>query len=80
MKLASILLCLLALSACGGDPPTPPAPARHLCGPDAGYAVCSEGMSCREGKCWLHCKADADCPPGEYCDPGHFCAAARPTR
>jgi hypothetical protein len=79
VKPRSFLFLLLLLGASCGVPVSPKAPAaRHLCGADAGYAVCPEGTRCREGQCWAPCKVDTDCPSGEYCDPSNFCAQSGP--
>lgn len=70
-------LSILATSCGGAAPPSLP---RQLCGADAGWAVCPEGQSCRQGACWAPCKVDADYAADQYCDPTHFCAATAPTR
>lgn len=62
------------VASCGGDPAPVNLP-RNLCGADAGWAVCPEGQSCRQGACWMPCKVDSECPAAQYCDPTHFCTA-----
>jgi hypothetical protein len=79
-KVASTLLGVVILAACGGSQPSaqsPGAVASTLGGPCTSDAQCQAGLTCDKGdpggQCFKKCTTDAECGAGALCVDAKTC-------